>query len=147
MTREGLLTKANIRRACDRRVVGDDAGLVSVPEGRWGRRRVRVDECAGELAAETVYASARRQLGARLAPGYTGTFTTTIAGVRFAVGLVVRPNALWAGGRLFLLCPECGGRCGRLYVPTVESGLLACRRCLGLTYESRAMRRANSGRQ
>jgi hypothetical protein len=52
----------------------------------------------------------------------------------------VRSHAVWRHGRLFLRCPWCGARCTRLYLPDPRSAGPACRRCLGLTYASRATR-------
>jgi hypothetical protein len=50
-----------------------------------------------------------------------------------------------ASGRLFLRCPKCGRLATRIYVPTAETPA-ACRRCWGLTYESRQERNYKAGR-
>ena len=48
----------------------------------------------------------------------------------------LRANAVWRHGRLFFRCPECTRLATRLYVPCEDAGA-ACRRCWGLTYDSR----------
>jgi hypothetical protein len=46
----------------------------------------------------------------------------------------------FGGMRPWLLCPECGRRCAKLYRPWGRSGL-GCRRCLGLTYQTQQVHR------
>jgi hypothetical protein len=53
-------------------------------------------------------------------------------------GWEVRQNAVWRRGRVFLGCPRCGCRCTRVYIP-LEDSSPACRRCWGLSYESRQL--------
>jgi hypothetical protein len=48
----------------------------------------------------------------------------------------LRPNAIWRFGRVFFTCPRCSRRAARIYVPA-RGFASACRRCWGLTYESR----------
>jgi hypothetical protein len=104
--------------------------------GRWGRRRVRVNECWLTVRAEDLYS---QMLGHnRIAPGARGATVFSLEGRELSVGWEVRQNAVWRSGRVFLVCPRCSRRCTRAYVPT-ETARLACRRCWGLTYESRAL--------
>lgn len=103
---------------------------------RFGRRRVRVTECAFVLRAEALYDHMIRE-GHPPAPGGRGQALITVAGRSLAAEWTVAPNRLWAYGRVFLGCPRCGERAARLYLPTRHSPGLECRRCLGLTYHSR----------
>jgi hypothetical protein len=110
---------------------------VSIPAGRWGSRRVRVGECATVARAEDVYSRVNDDRG-------RGAFELEIPGVRsWVIGWELRPNNVWARGRLFLICPRCDTRATRLYAPLSELRP-ECRRCWGLTYESRA-RPVNKG--
>jgi hypothetical protein len=107
--------------------------------GRWGRRRVRVEQCWATLASELVY---DRLLGdgAPIAPGWRGVLTWTPGpptGRTWGVTAEVRPNAVWRSGRVFLRCPRCQERVTRVYLPTVHADP-RCRRCWGLSYESRS---------
>lgn len=103
---------------------------------RWGRRRVRVTECAFVLRAETLYDQRIRE-GHPLAPGDRGRVRVRVAGRPLAAEWTAVPNRLWVHGRVFLRCARCGDRVSRLYLPTLQSPGLECRRCLGLTYASR----------
>ena len=106
--------------------------------GRWGARRVRVSECRSVLRAEDLYTALLQHNAARVAPGARGTLTYAPEGQDFTATWEVRQNAVWRRGRVFLRCPRCCLYCTRLYVPTREAWL-ACRRCWGLTYDSRTM--------
>jgi hypothetical protein len=114
--------------------------------GRWGRRRARVDECWATLTAERVY---DRLLcdGAPIAPGWRGVLTWTpgpSTGRAWGVTAEVLDNAVWRFGRLFLRCPRCQKRVTRVYLPTASTDP-RCRRCWGLSYESRSWSYAPTG--
>jgi hypothetical protein len=117
------------------------------PSGRWGPRRVRVSECAGVLQAEDVYTDLIRSGPSRLRLGVTGTTDWALPGRQETVYVTweLRPNAVWRFGRVFLRCPQCERLASRLYVPRVGDPH-ACRRCWGLTYESRQLRSYKPGR-
>ena len=109
-----------------------------VSSGRWGPRRARVTECWAVIKAEDIYTGLLRDNAARARPGERGS-----AGLSFPgrsgpewIKWELRPNAVWRFGRAFLRCPRCKGRVTRLYIPS-ETAHPACRRCWGLTYESR----------
>ena len=129
---------------------GVDAA-VWCPSGRWGPRRVRVSECWAVLRAEDVYTSLLRDDPARMTAGVRsrvrGTLGWTLPGRRGTdtTEWELRPNAVWRFGRVFLRCPRCSRPATRLYVPT-EDTRPACRRCWGLTYESRQRRTYRAGR-
>ena len=106
--------------------------------GRCGPRRVRVTECWSILRAEDVYTGLLQDDAARVAPGARGTATYTVEGRQFIASWEVCQNAVWTRGRVFLRCPRCCLRCTRLYIP-LEDSWLACRRCWGLTYNSRTL--------
>jgi len=108
------------------------------PSGRWGPRRTRVNECFSVLHAETVYTEMLRNDGHRVRPGGAGTVTYTLESREHTASFEIRQNAVWRHGRVFLRCSRCGGRCTRLYLP-LETSSLACRKCWGLTYVSRAL--------
>jgi len=81
-----------------------------------------------------------------LRPGRAGQLSWKLDGRQpIEVGVEVRENAVWPLGRVFLTCPGCGRRATRIYVPT-EQARAACRRCWGLTYESRQERTYRLGR-
>jgi hypothetical protein len=67
-------------------------------------------------------------------------------GQEWEVQRQLRPNPVWRLGRLFLCCPRCSRHCARLYMP-VGHLRPECRRCWGLTYDSRRAnyRRALTG--
>lgn len=102
--------------------------------GRWGPRRVRVEECWSILTAEHVYT--RMIATGTIAVGARGEVTSTLGGRTVVVPIEVRANAVWRFGRVFLGCPMCSRLATRIYLPTSESPP-GCRRCWGLTYESR----------
>jgi hypothetical protein len=112
---------------------------VSCPGGRWGRRRTRVSECVYILRAEHAYTTL---LKARpeLAPGDVAGLSVTVDGRVLEAACVVVANRVWRRGRVFLVCLKCERRATRLYLPTLDSPQLACRRCWGLTYDSRTLR-------
>jgi hypothetical protein len=111
--------------------------------GRWGPRRVRVSECA-VVCAEDVYTGLLDDNPAALRPGASGAVARTVGGCDLALAWDCRPNAVWRFGRVFLHCPRCERRATRLYLPTATAEL-ACRRCLGLTYESQQRRNYKGG--
>jgi hypothetical protein len=112
--------------------------------GRFGRRRVRVTECAVVLKAETFYDGLVRDRSHTLRPGQRGTSTVTLRtndgqrAVARRVTWVTLPNRVWRCGRVFYECPRCHGRATRLYAPTLNCEL-QCRRCWGLTYQRRTL--------
>lgn len=111
---------------------------MSCPGGRWGRRRVRVTECWYTLRAEVLYTELLESHPS-CGPGLAGSADLTIAARKLSFGWELRPNAVWGRGRLFLTCARCRRHATRLYLPR-EDSWLACRRCWGLTYESRQHR-------
>ena len=119
-----------------RRWITQADAAVSCPSGRWGRRRTRVTECWAVLRAENVYTSLLRG-SEPVAAGDCGEVAWTLPGDRsFTVAFEIRANSVWRHGRVFLRCSRCSRRATRLYVPTATSWA-ACRRCWGLTYQSR----------
>src|SRR5262249_49382610 len=111
---------------------GADLRLEVSCNGRWGRRRVRVSECAFAWTAERVYDALLEQGGYE--PGRAGYVEVGTRRQRWVVLYEVRPNAIWRAGRLFFQCPRCCARCTRLYAP-LRALQPRCRRCWGLTYE------------
>ncbi len=105
--------------------------------GRWGPRRVRVNQCWVTVRAEDLYTALLKDDADSVRPGAKGTATFN-PGRDDTAGWEVHRNAVWRRGRVFLVCPSCSRRCTRLYVP-VENRALACRSCWGLTYESRTL--------
>ena len=103
--------------------------------GRWGPRRVRVEECWAILTAERVYTSLLGDPEA-ISVGRRGELLYTVGDRTVTVHFEVRANAVWRFGRVFLICPMCSGRATRIYLTTAASPA-GCRRCWGLTYESR----------
>jgi hypothetical protein len=111
---------------------------VSSP-GRWGRRRVRVSQCTAVIAAEMVYDNLVCD-GQTFGPGWRGTLSWKPhgdVGASWNIKTEVLANAVWRCGRLFLRCRHCDRRATKLYVPTSELEP-RCRRCWGLSYESRS---------
>jgi hypothetical protein len=108
------------------------------PGGRWGPRRVRTNECWALVRAEDLYSQLLKTDPASSAPGAAGEARFSMGGREFFLPWEVRANAVWRSGRLFLICPQCRRRCTRAYVPT-DTAWLACRRCWGLTYVSKAL--------
>jgi hypothetical protein len=111
---------------------------VVVTGGKWGVRRLRVDECLHTVKAEHVY-DALVRAAKTIQPGERGTANATDASGRtWPVQFEIRRNAVWRlGGRVFLRCPACSRLCARLYRPLAQSDY-RCRTCWGLTYASRA---------
>ena len=104
--------------------------------GRWGARRVRVTECVTVLKAEDSYTELIRLDPSKCRPGARGRAHFTMEGRTHAVEWIIRPNAIWRFGRVFLRCPQCDRQVTRVYLPTRASAL-ACRICWGLSYSSR----------
>lgn len=107
---------------------------------RWGPRLARVKQCV-TLADELVYDKLLRD-GEALVPGWCAMLTWAPNGsapgaTPWYVDAEVLANAVWRHGRLFLQCPACRRLATRLYVPLVGVQPL-CRRCWGLSYESRS---------
>jgi hypothetical protein len=103
--------------------------------GRWGPRRVRVDECWAILTAEAAYTRLLTDPEA-MHVGGRGELTYVLDARQVVVQFEIRRNAVWRYGRVFLRCPRCSGRVTRVYLPRSDAGP-ACRRCWGLTYHSR----------
>jgi hypothetical protein len=112
---------------------------VWVSSGRWGPRRARVGQCSAILGAELVY----HQLICKMqnfGPGWRATLSWKPHGDSersWDIKVEVLPNAVWRRGRLFLLCPHCGHRATRLYVPVADLQP-RCRSCWGLNYGSQS---------
>ena len=124
------------RGGARRRWILPHEAAVCCPSGRWGRRRTRTTECWATLLVEDCYTALLRDDAAVVRPGASGELLWSLPGRTIAVTWEIRPNAVWRRGRVFLHCSQCGSRCTRLYVPTATSWA-ACRRCWGLTYQSR----------
>jgi hypothetical protein len=113
---------------------------VFVRTGRWGRRRVRVEQCWAVVRTEDLYG---RMLHSDLKAGSSAGVEVHVAlqnsnlvsAWHLTVELV--PNRIWRIGRLFLLCPRCSRRATRLYVP-LSGDEPKCRCCWGLNYESQS---------
>ena len=129
-------------RSRRRMTPGVDAA-VWISSGRWGPKRVRVSQCLA-LRAEDAYTCLLRENAARVRPGERGSARWTVSNssgesASFSADWELRANSVWRHGRLFFRCPKCSRLATRLYVPRVDLGG-ACRRCWGLTYESRQER-------
>ncbi len=116
---------------------------VWVSSDRWGRRRARVTECWAVLCAEHVYTFLLRG-PEPVEAGGRGKVTWTPDGWSFTADFEIRANSVWRHGRVFLRCSRCSRLATRLYVPT-ETAWLACRRCWGLTYQSRTQNNYKDG--
>ena len=125
------------------RWINTSDAAVSCPSGRWGRRRTRVTECWAVLRAEDVYTSLLRG-PEPVAAGEHGEVAWTLGERSFTVAFEIRANRVWRHGRVFLRCPQCSRRATRLYVPTATAWA-ACRRCWGLTYQSRTQNNYKDG--
>jgi hypothetical protein len=129
----------NHGESMSRRYITSDEAPIS-KAGRWGPRRMQVDECWAVVKAEDVYDQLLDEQLPALQSGATGVIkapTGRYCGHRdISVAWEVRANALWRFGRVFLRCPRCRQRVTRIYLP-VSSSEPACRTCYGLTYESR----------
>ncbi len=124
-----------MRRGGRRRRSITTADAAVTCSGRWGRRRTRVTECWAVLRAEDLYTSLLSG-SEPVAAGGHGEATWTVGERSFEVAFEVRANRVWRYGRVFLQCSRCSRRATRIYVPTAASWA-ACRRCWGLTYQSR----------
>jgi len=123
---------------------GHDAS-VWISSGRWGPKRVMVSQCWAVLRAEDVYTGLLRDNAARAKAGEHGWLGWRLPNRKpLRIEWEFRPNAVWRFGRLFLTCPRCGQRATRIYVPRKDTDG-ACRRCWGLTYESRQRRTYRAG--
>jgi hypothetical protein len=90
------------------------------------------------LRAEDIYNSLLMDPKCKPQPEACGAATVTVGERELAVTWELRPNAVWRRGRLFLWCLACRRRCTRLYLPLKDSWM-GCRRCWGLSYQSRAL--------
>ena len=95
------------------------------------------------LRAEDVYTSLLRG-PEPVSAGEHGEVTWTLDERSFTVAFEIRANSVWRHGRVFLQCPQCWRRATRLYVPTATAWA-ACRRCWGLTYQSRTQNNYKDG--
>jgi hypothetical protein len=100
---------------------------------------VRVTQCWALCTAEAVYTELLRGGIDNRREGACGSVNWSPPGRSVTVEWELRANAVWRFGRLFLRCPRCERRATRIYLPTPEAWP-ACRRCWGLTYESRQLR-------
>ena len=124
---------------------GEDAA-VWIESGRWGPKRVKVSQCWATLRAEDVYTGLLRDDSKRARPGARGVLSWTLSAEHTVeVAWELRANAVWRFGRVFLTCPACNRRATRIYIPG-ENFPARCRRCFGLTYESRQERNDKVGR-
>jgi hypothetical protein len=97
-----------------------------------------VTECWAIIRAEDCYTALLHSCRKDATPGLRASLNWVIGGRGLSADCEVRPNKIWRIGRLFLICPRCHKRCTRLYLP-LEASWLACRRCWGLTYNSRTL--------
>jgi hypothetical protein len=115
------------------------AGVPISSSGRWGRRRVRVGQCATIFAAELVYDKLIRE-GVVFGPGWCSVLAWTpksSSDTCWEIDVEVIANAVWRRGRLFFRCANCRRRATRLYIPI--AGLEPrCRQCWYLSYESQS---------
>jgi len=125
--------------------VTPDALWVSAA-GRWGRGVCAPPNARGICIQDPTRSTPcgqRRSTIRDSAPGgpsplgTAGRLASPFQGRLLAADWMVVLNRLWAHGRVFLRCSRCGHRVTRLYLVTLESARLECRRCLGLTYWSR----------
>jgi hypothetical protein len=125
-----------MRKGSIRRSIRPNVDARTWCAGRWGPRRVRVNQCWAVLTAETVYTQMMRDDVTRVRPGNGGSLNWSPGGRSLFIDYELRPNAVWRFGRVFLTCPRCRQRATRIYVPAIDTDP-ACRRCWGLTYESK----------
>jgi hypothetical protein len=123
---------------CPRRYVRQQDAAVWCPTGRWGPRRVCVTECL-VLLAEDLYTRLLADSPRQIWPGQSGQVTWRMGEREVTAAWTIRANSVWRFGRVFFLCPKCGARVARLYLPLPASSI-ACRTCWGLSYESRQVR-------
>jgi hypothetical protein len=116
--------------------VTSEQAAVWCRSGRWGPKRVRVTQCWAAITAEVLYTALLRDDLAKVKPGGRGALTWTLPGQTVKLDWELRANAVWRFGRAFLKCPRCSRLATRIYLPLADSWP-ACRRCWGLTYESR----------
>ena len=121
-----------------------ESARVWCPLGRWGPRRVSVTECVAVLTAERLYTEVLRGGAHDVHAGHRGDVRWTLGTRALWVAFELRANAVWRFGRLFLHCPTCCRLVTRIYVPTTEAPP-RCRRCWGLSYESRQHRNYKDG--
>lgn len=134
----GTASSQEVAKVRHRWITPEQAGA-NCPNGRWGRRRVRVTECWRVIRVEELYTALLKLDAPTVVPGARDiALCEPGAGKRLLVGWEVRPNPVWRHGRLFLLCSRCERRCTRLYLP-VAGSWPHCRRCWGLTYASRTL--------
>lgn len=93
-------------------------------------------ECRSILRAESVYTELLREGSAATDADAPKALDWKIDGNSHRISFEWRANAVWQFGRVFLVCGRCERRATRLYVPAAGA-MPACRRCWGLTYESR----------
>jgi hypothetical protein len=91
------------------------------------------------MTAEWVYTALMREGVDKMLSGARGSATWKVRRRVFSFGWELRPNSVWRFGRLFLRCGRCDRLATRLYVPT-KNAWPGCRRCWGLSYESRQQR-------
>ena len=103
---------------------------------------MRVGQCWAAMTAEHAYTAllrekARGAAPTEIGPGSAGDMLWRLpSGRSVPLEWELRPNAVWRSGRAFLRCPACGRLATRIYIPAVDAPA-ACRRCRGLTYQSR----------
>jgi hypothetical protein len=93
-----------------------------------------VDEVAAVALAEDVYDCLLRD--PRGCVGVVGEFCWSVAGRPLKLRWVLRPNSIWRGGRVFLICSNCSRPATRLYLVRPETTSPACRNCWSLAYPS-----------
>jgi hypothetical protein len=94
-----------------------------------------VEECASILTAERVYTGLLAD-PETICVGRRGEVRYNVGDRTVTVQFEVRANAVWRFGRVFLTCSMCSGRATRIYLPS-STAPAGCRRCLGLSYDSR----------
>ncbi len=97
--------------------------------------RILIEECCSVLSAASLSGSRCKESG-----GYPQSITITAtwpeSGEHFDSIIRVTHTLLPTGGRrLWLLCPVCERRSGRLYLPTDAARRYACRLCLNAAYD------------
>ena len=107
-----------------RRWISREHAAVWNPGGRFGPRRVRVNECWHVLRAEELYTEMLAHDASKIAPGARGTAHLHRRRRKVEAQWEVLQNAVWPLGRVFLRCPRCSGRCTSSLPPA--GGLLAC---------------------
>jgi hypothetical protein len=85
--------------------------------------RYRINGCAGAEAERKSLANS------------SGGSVLLLAGPGFAQSIWFRSSAVTFGARYYFACPDCGCKCGKLYLPAGDRRF-ACRWCHGLRYES-----------